>query len=51
MAEQVYEVLSRTPLGHETVTRVRAASKAAAVEAAVQRGLPRQEIVSTTGEG
>lgn len=46
MAEVVYEVLSQRPDGHQTVSRVKAASKAVALDAVVERGVPRAEIVS-----
>jgi hypothetical protein len=44
------EVLTRRPDGHETVHRFQAADEEAAKEAAVESGVPADEIVQATPE-
>lgn len=49
MAEQLYEVLTRRPDGHETVHRVTASSKAAAIDRLVDdHGVEREHVVDAT---
>jgi len=49
--EPLYEVLSRTPLGHETVHRLRAKDAVAARAAVIDGGVPESQVVEVVQAG